>query len=154
LASSAVDSNETGRAESFSAIASAAGTARVMCIYLDATNTATQLVAGIYADAAGHPGALLAQGALTATPVNGDFNTIPLPPVPLAAGTRYWISILSPAGSPGQLRFRDHHSGHRSSSQAEPSERSKKEHLAVLPDKWQAGKIRHHRGLLVGWSGG
>jgi peptide/nickel transport system substrate-binding protein len=152
LASSAVDSSDAGRAESFSATAGASGTAAVMCVYVDASNTATHLVAGIYTDNAGHPGALLAQGALATAPVGATFNTIQLPRVPLAAGTRYWISILSPFGSRGDLRFRDGCCGHDSSSR-EPSERSKQETLTALPGQW-VGKSPQERGPLVAWSGG
>ena len=71
LARSGVDTDAAGLAESFLATANASGTASVICVYVDTTNTATQLIAGIYADKGGHPGALLRQGALVGPPTNG-----------------------------------------------------------------------------------
>ena len=60
-------------------------------------------MAGLYADSGGHPGSLLAQGTLAA-PAGGAWNTIAIPPVPLVAGTRYWIALL---GRDGTLVYRN-----------------------------------------------
>src|SRR5436853_7496348 len=58
LATSAVDTNVAGLAEAFRAVATTSGTAGVLCLVLDPTDTTTSFVAGIYADASGHPGQL------------------------------------------------------------------------------------------------
>ncbi len=154
LARSGIDVNAAGSAESFLATASSTGTAAVVCVYVDAANTATQLTAGIYADHGGHPGSLLAQGALIGPPTNGAVNTIVIPPLPLVAGTKYWISVLSPYGSPGTFRFRDHCCGYQSSTPSGPSENSKETNLTSLPATWKTGKVWPHDGPLLGWGGG
>ena len=155
LSAPGIDKDVAGLAESFLATANAGGTASVICVYVDATNTATQLIAGIYADKGGHPGALLRQGALQGMPTNGAFNTIPITPVPLAAGTKYWISVLSPFGSLGTFRFRDNCCGQQNVSQPSgPSENSKEVTLISLPATWSTGKIYPRDGLLLGWGGG
>src|SRR5271169_6359577 len=52
-----------GQAEAFQATANASGNLQSLVIYLDSTSTVPQLAAGLYADARGHPGALLSQGS-------------------------------------------------------------------------------------------
>ena len=54
-----VDYNDPGMAEAFRTTASASGTLSKLTVYVDAGSNATKLTAGVYADAAGHPGALL-----------------------------------------------------------------------------------------------
>jgi outer membrane protein assembly factor BamB len=97
-----VDQNVAGTAEAFQLIASAGGTAGTVSVYVDASSTATTLVAGIYADTAGHPGQLLTQGSKTA-PVGGAWNDVAVPPVSILSGGTYWIGILAPSGT---LKFR------------------------------------------------
>jgi PKD repeat protein len=156
LARHAVDNDAAGKAEAFRAVAGPGGTASVLCLYLDATNAASTVVAGIYADnGSGHPGALLSQGSNT-SPVNGAFNTIQIPPVALAAGTRYWITILSPLRS-GTLRFQDHCCGLQSAgpaSESGPSENSRELNLTTLPASWTTGAVWPRDGMLLGWGGG
>ena len=72
-------------------------------VYLDASSTATELVAGIYKDNYGHPGALVAQGKLSALK-SGAWNSVSIPVVNVTAGKPYWIAIL---GSKGQVGFLD-----------------------------------------------
>jgi hypothetical protein len=123
------DSDTAGKAEAFRTTAAASGTISQVNLYLDALSSATQVLVGIYADEAGHPGALVAQGA-TSTPTAGAWNEIPLSPVRVAAGTTYWIAILDPFG-PGLLRFRDRPGG--------ASETSAADALTNLPASWTTG---------------
>ena len=53
------DRNPTGSAEAFRFADKVAGTARFVNVYLPAGHSAKTLVAGLYTDAAGHPGSLL-----------------------------------------------------------------------------------------------
>src|ERR1700730_3509329 len=64
------DSNAAGQAEAYQTTASASGTVTKLSVYVDTGSTATKLIAGVYGDAGGHPGTLLAQGSLT-SPVAG-----------------------------------------------------------------------------------
>jgi chitodextrinase len=124
------DSDAAGQAEAFQATAGSAGTATDVYVYLD-TAAPSKLVAGLYADASGHPGTLLAQGTLTA-PKGAAWNDVPLASNPaVAAGTKYWIALLSPSGS-GTVKFRDR----KASGAAETSSATS---LASLPASWQTG---------------
>jgi hypothetical protein len=70
-------------------------------VYLDASSTATELVAGIYKNYNGHPGALVAQGKLTSLKP-GAWNSVSIPVASVTAAQPYWIAIL---GSKGQIGF-------------------------------------------------
>jgi hypothetical protein len=52
----ATDSNAAGVAEAFSVTAAASGVSQTVNVYVDATSTASRVVVGVYADAAGSPG--------------------------------------------------------------------------------------------------
>jgi hypothetical protein len=100
-----VDSNPAGTAESFQYTAAASATASTFHVFLDADNEARTVIAGVYADVDGEPGALLSTGrssSLTA----GEWNAIPVPPVALEAGRQYWLALLAPRAD-GVIRFRD-----------------------------------------------
>ncbi len=153
LARSGIDNDVAGLAEAFRATADASGTANVVCVYLDPTNAATHLVAGIYDNSGGHPGSLLVQGTNLGPLINGAVNTVIVPSVPLAAGTRYWITVLSPFGF-GTLRFRDHCCGYQSQTPTNRSENSKQLTLTSLPAVWSTGLVWPKDGPLLGWSGG
>ena len=150
LAGTGSDTNAPGKAEAFQATATATGTAVSVSVYIDLLNTAQKLVAGIYANNAGHPGALLGQGTISGL-FPGAFNTVVVPGVSLTAGTQYWVTILQPAGSSGTLRFRDH-AGHEHASDP-PGEHSLQSNLTTLPSSWQRGTVFPHRGPLVAWGG-
>ena len=125
-----IDSNATGTAEAFQTTATASGTLGTLSYYLDASNGATKVVVGIYADANGDPGALLTQGSSTQLTA-GAWNTITVPQVSIASGTKYWIAILG--GQGGTVRFRDRRAG------SCISEASSQSTLAALPTTWGAG---------------
>jgi outer membrane protein assembly factor BamB len=126
------DQNAAGRAEAFKASATASGTVATVSVYVDAGSPATKLTAGIYADSAGKPGALLAQGTLDA-PVAARWNDVAVTATTLTSGTSYWLAILSPSGS-GALRFRDRAGGGRSEASASAT-------LTGLPGTWASGTV-------------
>src|SRR4051812_30656848 len=100
----ASDSNGAGSAEAFKTTATTSGTIATLSVYVDTGSSATSVVAGIYADAAGKPGALLGSGSLSA-PTSAAWNTISMTAgIPVTAGTAYWIAVLAPSGT---LKFRD-----------------------------------------------
>src|SRR5262249_21520662 len=120
------DSNPAGSAEAFKTTSGSSGTVATLTVYVDTGSTATSLVAGVYADAAGKPGAMLGAGTLTA-PTAGAWNTVSLTNgVAVTAGTAYWIALLAPSGT---LRFRDHPGG-------SPSVSSTQSNLTALPATW------------------
>ena len=122
----------TGQAEAFQATAKASGNLKSLVLYLDASSTVSQLVAGLYADAGGHPGTLLGQGSSTPV-VKGAWNPISLPSTNVVAGTPYWIAILG-TGS-GTLAFRASTGG---GCNAETDSQSS---LASLPSNWSSGAV-------------
>jgi PKD repeat protein len=129
---SQLDDNVLGSAEAFQSAASASGTVGSLKIYLDGSSTATKLVAGLYADNAGHPGALIAQGSSTAlTPAAWNSVTI-IPGAIVTAGQPYWIAILGT--NSGLLRFRDRNGGCNSETNAQSN-------LTSLPSSWATGSI-------------
>ncbi|HME68602.1 MAG TPA: PQQ-binding-like beta-propeller repeat protein [Myxococcota bacterium] len=126
---SQVDGDPTGVAEAFQTTVTASGAVTALHIYLDASSTATKLVAGLYADSAGHPGALISQGS-TINLVAPGWNVIPLSFWPVDKGTPYWIAVLGTQS--GALGFRDGTGGC-------VSETSQENSLTALPLKWTTG---------------
>lgn len=125
-----VDSNSSGMAEAFQAVAQSSGTMKSLSIYLDATSTTTRLVAGIYSNGGGRPGALIAQGAIT-SPRAGAWNNVVVPAADIVAGRVYWIAILGT--NQGVIRFRDTVGSCRAETSAQSS-------LNNLPSTWTSGQ--------------
>jgi hypothetical protein len=130
------DSNGGGSAEAFQYTATASGTLSSIKAYVDVSSISTRVVAGVYTDAFGHPGALIGQGTLN-TALKGAWNTITVGGGSITAGNTYWIALLSPAGS-GTLAFRDHCCGG-----AGPTETSSASNLTALPGSWSTGTVFH-----------
>ena len=126
------DFTAAGAAEAFQVTAAVSGSVGALNVYVDATSVATKIVAGLYADASGHPGALLGQGARLA-PTPGAWAAIAIPATPVTAGTRYWLAVTG--GSSGTLRFRDRYRG--------PcvSELARQTGLDALPATWASGAV-------------
>ena len=131
-------------AAAFQTTAAATGQITSLPVYVDAGSAATSLIAGLYADSNGRPGARLATGTLSA-PKAGSWNTVRLPATQVTAGARYWVAILSPSG---QLKFRS-----RAGSIAQPSETSKSTRLTSLPSTWATGTVSAG-GPLSGYGAG
>jgi hypothetical protein len=123
------DAVEPGMAEAFPMTATATGPLPALRVYLDDTNRATTLVAGIYADAGGHPSSRIAQGTVS-SPQPGAWSTVDLNDASVSEGTRYWVAVL---GSGGTLAFRDRSDGSCS------SETSGSSSLTSLPSVWASG---------------
>jgi hypothetical protein len=125
------DSNPAGEAEAFAFTALATGDARTLGFYVDSGSAATNLAVGLYSDAGGAPGALLADGSIDA-PTAGAWNTVALGADPtLSSGSTYWIGLL---GTGGRLNYRDGAAGSCSESAA-PSG------IAALPAIWSTGVL-------------
>ncbi len=122
------DSVGAGQAEAFRATASLSGALGSVTVYLATGTLATRVVFGVYANAAGHPGALLGQATLTG-PVAGAWNTVPIGGVSLQSGSTYWIALLGPDGT---VNFRDVAGGGA-------SETSTSTTLTTLPATWSTG---------------
>lgn len=144
----AIDSNPQGMAEAFKTVPQKNSVMTNIRLYIDASSSATELVAGLYSDNLGHPGKLLAQGKLKKL-TSGAWNRVGIPTVNLVASRPYWIAIL---GSKGQIKFRDR-LGYGNS----PLESSASTKLTTLPTTWVTGKVYPKDGPLssfgVGYTG-
>ncbi|MGZ4412150.1 MAG: fibronectin type III domain-containing protein, partial [Gaiellaceae bacterium] len=124
------DQDAAGQAEAFRTTASASAQVSSVAVYVDSSSQASQLNAGLYSDASGHPGSLLAQGSLS-HPSGGNWNTVSLSSTAtVSKGSTYWIGIL---GSGGTLVFRD------CRRCGDSSEGSKQTGLGSLPGSWSTG---------------
>ena len=131
-----------GEAEAFKVTAASAGTVSSLKLYLDSSSTASQVLIGLYADNADHPGARLAQATIS-SPTAGAWNTVAVPSLAVAAGTSYWIAVLNPPGT-GTMKFRDRCCG----SGASAAEGSSSTSLTALPATWTSGSYRSNDGPL------
>ncbi len=125
-----IDTNTAGSAEAFVYTALATGTATELRLYLDATNTATTVVAGVYADGSNSPTNLLASGTINA-PQSAAWNSIALSGLPITQGQRYWIALMAPVGA-GVIKFRDTPGG-------DTAWGSSQTNLSTLPATWSTG---------------
>ena len=124
--------DRAGVARAFPFTSRVAGTASSVSVYIAAQNRATALIAGIYSDRAGHPGAKLASGSL-ASPKAGAWNTVTIRPVRVSASTTYWLAIL---GRGGTLYI------DAAPSRACNSQMSRPQSLRALPVTWVGGTRR------------
>jgi hypothetical protein len=123
-----LDNNVPGTAQAFQYVASASGTVTRLYVYVDASNTATSVIVGLYNTSGNDPGALLTQGTI-ANPVSGAWNSVSVPGANVSSGTAYWIAVLA---SSGTLQFRDVANGG-------PSQTSAQTDLTGLPTTWAPG---------------
>lgn len=136
-----------GTAQAFAVVAAANGNAARLGLYVDDTNQGTHVLVGLYADAAGQPGALIAQAALSGVQVGrGQWHEIALAQAPaLVADRTYWIAVLSPRGG-GPFAYRAGASGPASVASASTR-------LTALPVTWSsaaAGGPATLAGYVVG----
>jgi hypothetical protein len=125
---SGVDTNPSGSPEAFPVGSLTTGTASSISVYVDASNTATTMVVGLYSTANGQPASLMAQGSISG-PQAGAWNAVSVPSTPLSAGI-YWIAVL---GRHGTLAFRDRSGGSCF------SETSAVNRLTSLAQSWKPG---------------
>ncbi|MEI6267302.1 MAG: LamG-like jellyroll fold domain-containing protein [Methylococcaceae bacterium] len=129
-----VDYNPQGTAEAFQMVPVKSGVVTSVQVYLDASSTATELIAGFYNDKKGHPGALIAQGKLSVLK-SGAWNSVPIPVTSITEAQPYWIAIL---GSKGQIGFRD-----QAGSGIGLNETSASNILTNMPRLWRSGTVFH-----------
>jgi hypothetical protein len=96
------DSMPAGQPASFRFTGRRSGSVSSIHIYLDARNRATSLIAGLYSNANGDPGALLTAGALH-HPKAGAWNSLRLRSTSVQSRHIYWLAVL---GLGGRLYFR------------------------------------------------
>jgi len=129
-----------GTAQAYQAKAEKTGVVTSVQVYLDAGSTATELVAGIYKDSSGHPGALVAQGTLSLLK-SGAWNSVPIPVASVTAAQPYWIAVL---GSKGQIGFRNVIGS--ATSLIETSASTK---LTTLPGTWTRSTIQANSAMSL-----
>lgn len=135
-----VDYRPEGTAEAFQVTPEKSSIITNVRVYLDASSTAAGLTVGIYKNASGHPGTLMAQGELTNLKA-GEWNTIPVSATAVTAGRSYWIAIL---GSQGQLAFLDQVGSSTSLMETSASNKLKK-----LPYKWKGANMKANATMSV-----
>ncbi len=124
------DLQPKGVAQAFQAVAAKSGSVTEVKVYLDASTTATKLVAGIYKNNNGHPGARITQATATLSQSElGAWKSVVIPAAAVTAGQTYWIAIL---GTNGQIGFRD-----QVGSGTGILERSYSSSLTSLPSTWR-----------------
>jgi len=129
-----------GTAQAYKATPQKTGVITSVQVYLDAGSTATELVAGIYKDSSGHPGALVAQGKLSLLK-SGAWNSVPIPVAPVTVAQPYWIAVL---GSKGQIGFRN-----ITGSATGLIETSASTTLTALPGTWTRSTIQANSAMSV-----
>lgn len=132
---SRVDTNPAGTAEAFQYTATSDATVRAFHLYVDAGNTASCVVVGVYDDNAGEPRTLLAHGTIT-NAIAGAWNVAPISPVSLQAGHRYWLAFLAPTGE-GAIAFRDQPDGTGGPTSLSAQSRLSAKH--GLSSRWRSG---------------
>jgi hypothetical protein len=88
------------------------------------------MVAGLYSDAGGRPGTLIAQGSSSSLTA-GSWNAISIPGAVVSAGTPYWLAILGTQS--GTMQFLD--------GSGCNSETSLQTNLTALQSTWTTGKV-------------
>jgi hypothetical protein len=127
------DSSPSGTAEAFPYVAQASGPVARLGVYVDVTNASSAILLGLYSDAGGQPGKLLATGSLSGVRTSvGQWHEAAVNRHPaLQAGQTYWIAMLAPTGQ-GTLGFRDVAAGGSEVTSASTS-------LMKLPTTWSSG---------------
>ena len=118
-----------GVARAFSVTTGGCGKVGSLNVYLGGNSTATGLRLGLYSDAGGHPGLLLAQGS-TSNPIAGAWNAVPIFPTRVDTPGVYWIAILGTQG--GGIRFHTKAGGCAAETSAQSD-------LTTLPSAWTTG---------------
>ena len=129
-----VDYNPPGIAEAFQMIPVKSGVVTTVQVYIDASSTATELIAGFYQDNKGSPGNLVAQGKLSLLK-SSAWNSISIPATSVTKAQPYWIAIL---GTKGQIGFRD-----QAGSGLGLNAKSASNILTNMPGLWVTGSLYH-----------
>ena len=135
---SAQDPSTVGQAEATQYTATTSGAVSTISIFLDSSNAATNIALGIYSDAAGVPGTLLAQGSRTGV-TSGAWNSVAIPTLSITAGTPYWIARLAVSGGTVVTR------GNNAAGNAD---RVDTRFLSALPTTFSPGASFPHRASM------
>jgi hypothetical protein len=124
-----------GRSEAFRLRARTAGRLGALQLYVGDASTARSVLVGLYSDAHGRPGALLANGSAS-TAGSAGWRTVPLLPASrVTAGGHYWLTLLAEGGT---LDYRARRHGRC------PRAVSLRTNLSALPATASAARIRRH----------
>ena len=98
------------------------------------TNTAPNVIIGLYSDNSGHPGTLLTQGTIQWVYQYGGWHATDVSPVSVTANQAYWIALLAPENG-GTIKFRDRDDNGYTSESSDESD------LTALPSTWTTGQV-------------
>ena len=134
------DINAPRMAEAFSFKATADGPVDIVNVWLDrhwdrtkVGRPGARLIAGIYGDTNGRPGALLGQGSLT-TFTYRAWNTVPIAATELEKGKTYWITFM---GLADEFVYRTSTTPCTGTSPSVTSPTG----LSALPDPWRTNRV-------------
>ena len=117
-----------GKPRAFPFHVKSSGSVSSMSVYLDGHSGASDVIVGLYADAAGQPGALLTSGTI-GSPQAGKWNTTQVSSAAVTAGQTYWIAAM---GRDGTLVLRSTHT--RGCGSREATQNA----MSALPRSWRA----------------
>ena len=129
---SLVNTLPSGTAEGYQMTATISGTLNSLSVYVDASTSATSLSVGMYSDSKGHPGTLLTS-ASTTNFQKAAWNALPVAPIGIVAGSKYWFSLL---GTGGYMKFRQ-----KQGAGGWVDELNSVTGLASLPAQWTSGTV-------------
>ena len=130
--------------EAYSNVAKTTGAVSELNVFLTNATTAGFVVAGIYADAGGHPGRLLAQSPATAVSRNA-WNRVSFGAVQIAEGQPYWIAVK---GTGGVLKIRTYSGG----AGTQDSETGPVRNVTALPSAWTTDRVYRNDGPLSAYA--
>ncbi|MGJ0483856.1 MAG: LamG-like jellyroll fold domain-containing protein [Methylomicrobium sp.] len=136
-----IDYRAQGTAEAFQTTPTKSSIVTTVAVYLDAGSTATELVAGIYKNNNGHPGARVAVSGKMSKLQAGAWNSIPIPATSVTAGQPYWIAIL---GTKGKMAFLD-----QVGSSTGQMETSASKTLTNLPGTWTGSTTKANAAITL-----
>jgi glucose/arabinose dehydrogenase/PKD repeat protein len=120
-----------GHGEVYAMTATTSGPVHGLRLHLDPASEASRMLLGVYSDAAGEAGALLATGTAE-KPTAGAWNEVRLDaPLMLTKGATYWFALLNPADSTGLLWWND-----RATAAGGKERTSRDGDLTAFPANW------------------
>lgn len=125
------DNNPAGTGEAFVFTAVASGSVTNLSIYINSSNTASQVVLGLYSNTTSNTPGTLMTSAVLVNPVKSAWNSVTVPAASVTSGSKYWIAVLAPVGM-GTPEFMDAATGSASIM-------SLQNNLSSLPATWTSG---------------
>src|SRR3954451_9504691 len=128
----AVRTNPAGRAQDYRVTAGETGQITRLNVYLDAASSASKVELGLYGGADRKRAGSRLGRCIIATPAKNAWNRCAIDPVQVTSGRSYWLAILQPSGSSGQIQYRNRTGSGRTFGSSQSS-------LAALPATWSNG---------------